>query len=226
MPKQTVKNQKKKILKHKSVISNIKNGDLIDRRRKQIINGAVKVFAQKGFHKTTVREIAEAAGVTMGTMYNYVRTKEDILYICYDYISGMLQKGLQEAIDGIEDPQKELSIILRRNMDLIYEHQDAIMFLYQESSAYDHDAIRSVLSREMKYIELFEDILRRRFKGQKIDEFKLKLAADILAYTPVIVVLRRWSLTRRFKSMEKVKQGIVDFLEKEIELIVGGTKKS
>ncbi len=226
MPKQTVKNQKKKILKHKSVISNIKNGDLIDRRRKQIINGAVKVFAQKGFHKTTVREIAGAAGVTMGTMYNYVRTKEDILYICYDYISGMLQKGLEEAIDGIEDPQKELSIILRRNMDLIYEHQDAIMFLYQESSAYDHDAIRSVLSREMKYIELFEDILRRRFKGQKIDEFKLKLAADILAYTPVIVVLRRWSLTRRFKSMEKVKQGIVDFLEKEIELIVGGTKKS
>ena len=215
-----LKKVKLKTLKHKSVQSNVKNEGLIDRRRNQIIKGAVKVFSEKGFHKTTVREIAEASGLTMGTMYNYVRTKEDILYICYQHMTSILSAGLKEAIEGMDDTKEELRIILRRNLDLIYEYQDTIMFLYQESGAYDQDAIRAVLSREMKYVESFEDILRRRFKGQKINEFRLKLAADILAYTPVILVLRRWSLTKRFDSMEEVKEGIVDFLEKEIELII------
>jgi AcrR family transcriptional regulator len=218
---QTTSNSlKNKPVKKKSVISNIKNEDLIHRRRKQIVRGAVKVFSAKGFHKATVREIAEASGITMGTMYNYVRTKEDILFICYEYMTTILSEGLKETISGIEDLRQELRAVLRKNMDTVYEHQDVVMFLYQESSAYDREAIRSVLAQEMKYVELFEEVLRRRFQGKKINEFRLKLAADLLAYTPVILVLRRWSLSRRYDSMDEVKEGILDFLEKEIELIV------
>ncbi|MBU1208347.1 MAG: TetR/AcrR family transcriptional regulator [Pseudomonadota bacterium] len=213
-------NLKNRHIKSKSVVSRIKNEALIDRRRKQIVQGAVKVFSEKGFHKATVREIAEASGITLGTMYNYVRTKEDILFICYEYMTTILSEGLKEAICGLEDPREELRAILRRNMDIIYAHQDVVMFLYQESGAYDQEAIRSVLSQEMKYIELFEEVLRRCFQGKKINEFRLRLAADILSYMPVILVLRRWSLNRRFESMEEVKEGILDFLEKEIELIV------
>ncbi|MFA6411764.1 MAG: TetR/AcrR family transcriptional regulator [Syntrophales bacterium] len=213
-------NLKTRPVKSKSVVSSIKNEALVDRRRKQIIQGAVKVFTAKGFHKATVREIAEASGITMGTMYNYVRTKEDILFICYEYMTNILSEGLKEAISGLEDPREELRVILRRNLDTIYAHQDVVMFLYQESGAYDQEAIHAVLSQEMKYVESFERVLRRRFEGQKINEFRLKLAADILAYTPVILVLRRWSLNKRFDSMEEVKEGILDFLEKEIELVV------
>ena len=76
----------------------------------------------------------------------------------------------------------------------------------------------------MRYVELFEALLRRRYKNQKIDEFRLKLAADILSYASVLLVLRRWSLMRRFDSMEEVKEGIIDFLEKGIELIVSEKK--
>jgi len=217
-----IKNFKSKPVKNKWVLSNIKNEGLIDRRRKQIVLGAVKVFSEKGFHKATVREIADAAGVTMGTMYNYVRTKEDILYICYQYMTNILTEGLKEAMDSVEDPKEEFRIIMKKNLDMIYDNQDIVMFLYTESGAYDNESIHTVLSQEMKYVELFEEILKRRFKDQQIDEFRLKLAADILSYTAVILVLRRWSLTRRFDSMEKVKEGLLDFMEKEIELIVSG----
>jgi AcrR family transcriptional regulator len=215
-----IKSFKNKSVKDKSVISNIKNEGLIESRRKQIVQGAVKVFSEKGFHKATVREIADAAGVTMGTMYNYVRTKEDILYICYQHMTNILTEGLKEAIERRENPEEEFRIVMKKNLDLIYEYQDEVMFLYRESGAYDHEAIRTVLSQEMKYVELFEEVLKRRFKGQKINEFRLKLAADILSYTSVLLVLRRWSLTRRFDSVEEVKNGLIEFMEKEIELIV------
>jgi AcrR family transcriptional regulator len=219
-----IKNFKSKPVKNKSVESSIKNEDLIESRRRQIVLGAVKVFSEKGFHKATVREIAEAAGVTMGTMYNYVRTKEDILYICYQHMTTILSEGLNEALDNVEDSREEFRTVMKKNLDLVFENQDEIMFLYRESGAYDDEAIRTVLSQEMRYVELFEALLRRRFKNQKIDEFRLKLAADILSYASVLLVLRRWSLTRRFDSMEEVKEGIIDFMEKGIDLIVSEKK--
>lgn len=48
-------------------------------RRQQIIEGAVKVFIEKGFHRTTTKEIAEAAEVSEGTIYNYFQSKDDLL---------------------------------------------------------------------------------------------------------------------------------------------------
>jgi len=70
----------------KKVPSSIKDERLIVKRRDQMIKGAVALFKQKGFHKTTTREIAKASGFSIGTLYEYIRTKEDVLFLVCDYI--------------------------------------------------------------------------------------------------------------------------------------------
>ena len=52
---------------------------LTNARRDQIIAAAIEVISAKGFQKTTVRQIAQAAGVADGTIYNYFKNKDDIL---------------------------------------------------------------------------------------------------------------------------------------------------
>ena len=52
---------------------------LIEARRAQILNAAATVFAEKGFHRATTREIARVADVSEGTIYNYFDSKEDLL---------------------------------------------------------------------------------------------------------------------------------------------------
>lgn len=203
----------------KEVHANIKNARLVDLRRKQIIEGAMQVFAAKGFHRASVREIADAAGLTMGTMYNYVRSKEDILYIVYDFMTTILTEGLKKAIEETEDPREKVSAALRHNMELIYQYRDVIMFLYREAGNYDRESVRTVLAQETKYIEVFEELLRLHFAGRKVNETRLKMAADILSYLNVILVLRNWSLKRRHKSMDDVVDGILEFVEHAIEII-------
>ncbi len=203
----------------KEVHTNIKNARLVDLRRRQIIEGAMQVFAAKGFHGATVREIADAAGLTMGTMYNYVRSKEDILYIVYDFMTTILTEGLEKTIAETEDPREKVSAALRHNMELIYQYRDVIMFLYREAGNYDRESVRTVLAQETKYIEVFEELLRQRFAGRKLNEARLKLAADILSYLNVILVLRGWSLRRRHKSMDDVVDGILEFVEHAIEIV-------
>jgi len=48
-------------------------------RRTQILNAAIKVFAARGFHRTTIRDVAKAAGVADGTIYNYFENKTALL---------------------------------------------------------------------------------------------------------------------------------------------------
>jgi AcrR family transcriptional regulator len=52
---------------------------LIELRRNQILQAAAQVFAQKGFHRATIRDVAKAAGVADGTIYNYFENKTDLL---------------------------------------------------------------------------------------------------------------------------------------------------
>lgn len=203
----------------KKIETRIKNDNLIQLRRKQIIEGAIKVFTAKGFHNATVREIAEEAGLTMGTLYNYIATKEDIIYMVYDYITSILRQEVREAIDGISNPKKKLKAALRQNLKTVYQHQDVIMFIYKSSSFLDRESLHEVLARETKYIELFEDLLRNYFQEKEMDEKRLKLAADLLTYIPVIVTFRRWSLRRRFESMDEVMKLILDFVLQGIEFV-------
>lgn len=206
-------------VKGKTIQTHIKNDRLIGQRRKQIIDGALKIFTAKGFHQATVREIAEAAGVTMGTLYNYVRCKEDILYMVYDYMTTILTDSLRTILEGTDPSRDKVREALKHNMELLYNHQDLVMFLYRESGSFDRDAVQTVLAQETRYIQVFEELLRQHFAGRKFDEVRLKLAADILSYLNSILVLRRWSLKRRYESMDDVMDGILDFAGKAIEMI-------
>ena len=68
------------------VESSVKDESLIAIRRKQMIQGAIKLFKEKGFHRATTREIAKEAGFSIGTLYEYIRSKEDVLYLVCDSI--------------------------------------------------------------------------------------------------------------------------------------------
>lgn len=203
----------------KKVETRIKDHDLIDQRRRQIAEGAMRLFVAKGFHTATVREIAEASGMTMGSMYNYVRSKEDIIYIVYDHITRILRQEMNKAIDGIEDPRERLEAALKHNLESINRYADMVMFTYQASRYLDRDSLHEVLARETEYIELFEDLLRQRLAGQNVSDVRIRLAADILSYLPVIMTQRRWSLKKRFVSFEEVMEGILDFALNGIEFV-------
>lgn len=205
--------------KYKTVETRIKDLQLIETRRKQIAEGAIKVFVAKGYHKATVREIVEASGLTMGSMYNYVRTKEDIIYLVYEYVTRALRDSLMIAISSVDDPKNQLEAALKHNLEALNQHSDVIMFLYQSSGYLDRESIHDVLDRETRYIEMFEDLVRKSLAGRHVSEFKLKLAADILSYLGVIVTLRRWSLKRRFDSMDEVMDGIFDFAMHGLEFL-------
>jgi AcrR family transcriptional regulator len=70
----------KEISIKREVDTQIKDDELVRKKRLQIAKGASKLFIKKGYHKTSMREISKATGLTIGNLYDYITKKEDVLY--------------------------------------------------------------------------------------------------------------------------------------------------
>ncbi|MEJ2284246.1 MAG: helix-turn-helix domain containing protein [Desulfobacterales bacterium] len=82
----------------KDIPTQVKDPELVDRRRRQIADAAVQLFIEKGFHKTTTRQIAGAAGFSIGSLYEYFASKEDILYMVCESIHAEVERGVAAAM--------------------------------------------------------------------------------------------------------------------------------
>ncbi len=106
---------------------------LIKTRRRQIFLAACRVLARKSFHQATVKEIALEAGIAAGSVYLYLRSKDEILLLLADSMVGELVEGLPEIrADSAGDPRRELLGIMRRVLDIIDRYREAFAVLNHE----------------------------------------------------------------------------------------------
>jgi AcrR family transcriptional regulator len=124
-----------------------KNAVLVRDRREQLIRAAIKVFDAKGFHQTTVRDIGRAARLTQATIYNYVRSKEDILFLVCDRVVTEYQDSVRRALVANGDATERLGAALRGIVKVMIERQSTILLLYHESHNLDHRSLRVILAR-------------------------------------------------------------------------------
>jgi AcrR family transcriptional regulator len=170
--------------------SNIKNKDLVQKRRTQIIKAAAKLFSKKGYHRTSVKEIARVSGISIGSLYDYIKNKEDILYFFYERYVNELEKRIKEETKGAKDPFQELQLALSAYMDTVDLFQDYVLFLYQESKYMKKRDLINIFKLELFTNDIFIDIIKRGNKGY----FKVK--EPWLAGVFISLLTSGWALKR------------------------------
>ena len=105
---------------------------LIEARRNQILDAAAIVFAEKGFHRATTKEIAQTAGVSEGTIYNYFDNKADLLIGMVTRLAELetLDEELMEALHG--DTRDVLVEVFRHRMRLIQQNHKTMQAVLPE----------------------------------------------------------------------------------------------
>ena len=87
---------------------------IVDKKKKAeaISDAAIKVFHEHGYNKTRMADIAQAAGIGKGTLYEYFRDKADILHFAFDQYFSVFSESMLQAMKGRTTPSdKILSII-------------------------------------------------------------------------------------------------------------------
>jgi AcrR family transcriptional regulator len=105
---------------------------LIEARRSQILRAAATVFAEKGFHRATTKDIAQTAGIAEGTIYNYFDSKGDLLIGLMMRLSRVesLSLELTEALD--RDAREFLVAVTRHRMALIEQNHEMLRAILPE----------------------------------------------------------------------------------------------
>lgn len=181
------------------VKSSVKDEELVRKRRSQISSGAVKLFIEKGFHRTTTREIAKEAGFSIGTLYEYIRTKEDVLYLVCDNIYHEVNIRLAE-LDTNAGTIEGLRVAIEKYYGLIDDMSDEFVVMYQESKSLPKEALQYVLTKELEMVAQFEKILQRCFEADnlRIGEEEIPLAANHIVVQGQMWAFRRWMLHKHF----------------------------
>jgi AcrR family transcriptional regulator len=198
-------------LEEREIGTNVKDDALVKQRREEIIQAASKIFIEKGYHLATIRDICKASGLGPGTLYNYIKKKEDILYLIYNQLTMMLTQCLVETIENTKkDPYEQLKEALSKTIDIIWDYQDLILLMYQETASLDRESMHNILKRESDYVALWERILERGEKQGMIIR-RTRMDADIIGFLLAFIPLRRWNLKKKFRE-EEIKSGLIDFV--------------
>jgi AcrR family transcriptional regulator len=186
----------------------VSNKKLVVKRRMHIAKCAARAFVKKGYDQTSVREIAEASEMGIGSIYRYVGSKEDILYLVIDQGLGRLSNFADEVMSSINDinPVDGLVQSMEKYYHLIDDYQDMMVFAYQEARNLQPQARKRVLESDTRIVAAFEALLNR---GCELGKFRITniptLAHDIVVLGQMWAA-RRWFLRQRCTVDEYIKQ--------------------
>ncbi|KMK78228.1 TetR/AcrR family transcriptional regulator [Alkalihalobacillus pseudalcaliphilus] len=182
------------------VPSVVKDQKLIKVRRAQMVKGAVRLFIEKGFHRTTTREIAREAGFSIGTLYEYIGAKEDILYLVCDDIYLEVLKRLKEQLSDEGTALSRLKLAIRAYFEIVDDMADEVLVMYQEVKALPKDSLKYVLEKEQEMAKILEELIIEcvRHKELEMNEEEIHLFAHNILVQGQMWTFRRWALRKSY----------------------------
>jgi AcrR family transcriptional regulator len=147
-------------------------------RRAGLVRLAADLFAEKGFRATTVREIADAAGILSGSLYHHFDSKESIGdEILREFLDDVLG-GYREAVAGTDDPREAIERIVHSSTAALSRHRAALTMLQNDWAYFSAQERFAYLRTAMKEIEqTWVDQLER---GKQTGQFRADLDARLI----------------------------------------------
>ena len=188
----------------------IKDSSLVKEKRKQILDGALNVFKEKGFHKATMRAIARESGVTIGSLYDYIEKKEDILFLAHEEAAGRIQSQIRDCMEKEGDLLTRFSNGIKLGIKLHWEYRNEIVLMYREVAELSPEDRAIIYDMERSLITLYEEILKQGMAEGVFRETNAFILANAFTLIFATVALKRWNL--REHSPEELSEVLVDFI--------------
>ncbi len=148
-------------------------------KKSLILNSAVRVFSQKGFHRCRISDIANQAGVAYGLVYHYFENKQEILHTIFEKNWGLLTKVIDTVEEQTDDLEQKLLLVTSFMLDAYKLAPDIIQVMVMEIA-------RSSKFLKKPKIEAFEKAFNRLARilshHQETGEIASDLEPKFLAY--------------------------------------------
>ena len=190
------------------VPTQIKNPDLVRERRRHIIDSTVKLFIQHGYHKTTTRMIAKASSFSIGSLYEYISSKEDLLYLVCKTIHEEVREAVENAIINTDKGKEQLAQVISQYFYVCDRMGDHILMMYQVTQFLPEKWKAKVLTNELNITNIFINALSSLSGTDnfpKLDDKIVNLVGHNISVLGQMWAFRRWNLKNNFCIDDYIK---------------------
>jgi AcrR family transcriptional regulator len=145
-------------------------------RRDQILHAAAELFSRRGYHGTSIRDIAAATGILPGSLYAHIRSKEDLLYDIVLGAAGQFLTGVEMAAGGPWPPEEKLRVAMRAHIDVVANAREEARVFLEEWTALDEPRRSEVKALRDRYEELWDRIIREGIESGHLREVEPTVA--------------------------------------------------
>jgi AcrR family transcriptional regulator len=178
-------------------------------RRDQLIRASAKLFREKGYDGTSVRDIAAATGMQSGSWVYHFRTKQDIL-------AAVMEEGLSRAFARIEAiaaqdlvPREKFRALVRTHLEnLLGPGQDFIPVLLYDWRSLEASQRRRVIAPQKRYEQAWADVINEL---QASGDWALPTRADRLLMFGALNWIAHWYRSRGELSLDQLTDECVRF---------------
>ena len=193
----------------------IKDQDLVALRRSEIIDVATRLFLERGFHKTSIRDIARACPFNLASLYMYVTSKEDILFLVAQQLIEEKARAMA-AVEMLDDnPVESFRTALRSYCRIVQDYRPHILLLYRELDVLSPDRREIVMASLSTVTDVFEKIVRKGIETGVFASVEPKLVA-----LNALFMCHLWSMHAR--ALRNITLDINEFFDMQSKIILQG----
>ena len=148
-----------------------------DQKLEHILRTSARIFAEKSYHSTSMRDISRATGVSLAGLYHYCKSKEELLFLIQDHCFARVLERLEERVKNVNDPFEKLRIFIDNHLSFFAANMAEMKVLSHEAESLEGDLHKHVSTKKEKYARLARKILRE-IQERRASEARLSEASN------------------------------------------------
>ena len=158
-----------------------------DQKLEFILRSAARIFAEKSYHSTSMRDISRATNVSLAGLYHYCKSKEELLFLIQDNCFGRVLERLEQRLLEVDDPVVKLGIFIENHLSFFAANMAEMKVLSHEAESLRGELYTHVSTRKDKYTKLARKIL-----GEVRETQTNKPAIDLTVATYALFGMMNW----------------------------------
>ena len=131
-----------------------------DQKLELILRASARIFAEKSYHSTSMRDISRATEVSLAGLYHYCKSKEELLFLIQDHCFGRVLQRLEERLQGESEPIAKLRIFIDNHLSFFAANMSEMKVLSHEAESLAGDLHAHVSTKKDRYTKLTQKILK------------------------------------------------------------------
>ncbi|HUQ33844.1 MAG TPA: TetR/AcrR family transcriptional regulator [Pyrinomonadaceae bacterium] len=179
-----------------------------DQKLEFILRTSARIFADKGYHSTTMRDISRETGVSLSGLYHYCRSKEELLFLIQDNCFGRVLERLQERLEETGVPVDKLRLLIENHLSFFAANMAEMKVLSHEADSLAGEMHEHVSGKKQQYTQLVRRIMSEGQQAWSAGRQEIDLTVATYALFGMMNWIYNWYDPRGLLSVNDLVENV------------------